>query len=241
MSEKIKRSWNPFSRKNKGPRKPPQLWLVFKATRESDPAVVWWMAGIAVAVMAVVIGVSAALSTPWFGLISAVPMGILSALIVLGRRAEAAMYRRMDGQPGASGASLGMLRRGGWTFEENPVAVDARTKDLVFRGYSKRGVVLVSEGPVNRVGKLLEKEEKKAARLLPGVPVHRVMVGNNDGQVPLAKLGSTVLKLKGKLTRAEVEVIGQRLQSMGGLKAPVPHGVDPTKARVNRRAMRGNM
>src|SRR5690606_33341164 len=108
--------------------------------------------------------------------------------------------------PGAVGAALGQIRRG-WNIEEQPVAMNPRTQDLVFRMVGRPGIVLVSEGPPHRVRRLLEDERRKVARVAPNVPVHLVQCGNEDDQVPLPKLVSHVQRLKGKLTAAEVAAV----------------------------------
>ena len=41
------------------------------------------------------------------------------------------------------------------------------------------------------------------------------------------------------LTKEEASLVNKRLKSIGGVRPPVPKGVDPTKARMDRRAMRG--
>ena len=41
------------------------------------------------------------------------------------------------------------------------------------------------------------------------------------------------------LTKAETVVVNKRLKSLGGMRPPIPKGVDPTRARVDRKAMRG--
>lgn len=230
---------NPFSKKDRKPRKPPQMWVLFKATRKAEPAVVWWMLGAALAAMAVVVVLGYFFNFLPFSILLGLPFAFLAALIVLGRRAEALMYRQMDGQPGAVGAALQMVRRGGWTIDEQPIALDPRTKDAVYRGYGRRGVMLVGEGPAGRITKMLNKEKSRTERLLPGVPLHILQVGKGDAQIPLKKLPRQVMKLKGRLTVAEVDVVGKRLRSMGGLKPPVPKGMDPNRARPDRRAMRG--
>ena len=45
--------------------------------------------------------------------------------------------------------------------------------------------------------------------------------------------------MKPVLTKAEVSVVNKRLKSLGGLRPPLPKGIDPTKARMDRKAMRG--
>ena len=90
-----------------------------------------------------------------------------------------------------------------------------------------------------RVTKLLKQEEKKVARVAPGVPVHLWVVGDGEGQVPIKKVSSKLTRMRPVLTKQETAVVNKRLKSLGGMKPPIPKGVDPTRARVDRKAMRG--
>jgi hypothetical protein len=45
--------------------------------------------------------------------------------------------------------------------------------------------------------------------------------------------------MKPVLTKDEVSVVNKRLKSIGGARPPLPKGVDPTKVRMDRKAMRG--
>jgi len=71
------------------------------------------------------------------------------------------------------------------------------------------------------------------------VPVTLLQAGDADGQVPLRKLSSKITRLKPVLTKDEVSVVNKRLKSLGGIRPPVPAGMDPMRARVDRKAMRG--
>ena len=42
-----------------------------------------------------------------------------------------------------------------------------------------------------------------------------------------------------KLTKQEVAEVNKRLTALGGVKLPVPKGVDPMRARPDRKGMRG--
>lgn len=215
-----------------------QLRDVYVMTRRYDPSITWWMLGVFVGAVAVFTVVGLLTGTLWYWLVLGIPTGFLLALIIMGRRAERAAYSQIEGQPGASIAALGTLKRG-WTVEKEPAAVDARTQDMVFRVVGRPGVVLVSEGPANRVGKLVEGERKRVARILPNVPIHIVQLGRDEGQVPLPKLVGKVRKLKGKLTAAESAEVAKRLRALGAARPPVPKGIDPLRARPDRKGMRG--
>ena len=110
---------------------------------------------------------------------------------------------------------------------------------MVFRALGRPGIVLIGEGPTARVTKLLKQEEKKVARVAPGVPVHLWVVGDGDDQVPVKKVSGKLTRMRPVLTKAETAVVNKRLKSLGGMRPPIPKGVDPTRARVDRKAMRG--
>jgi len=215
-----------------------QVWQAYKVTRESDPAVTWIVLAVFLGIVAVGVVVGLLLDRVVYVLLLSIPFAVLGGMFVLARRAETAAYTRIDGQPGASLAALGTLRRG-WTFTQEPVAADPRTQDLVFRGVGRPGVVLVGEGPAHRVGKLLEAERKRTARVVSGAPIHLIQVGDGEGQVALRKLPRAVTKLKPQLTKDEVAVVLRRVTSLGGAKLPVPKGIDPMRVRPDRKGLRG--
>ncbi|GIG19804.1 hypothetical protein Cch01nite_05280 [Cellulomonas chitinilytica] len=215
-----------------------QVWQAYQMTRRNDPAVTWIVlaAFFGIVVVGLVIGL---LVGHWlYVLLLSLPFAVLGALFLLARRAETAAYTQIEGQPGASRAALGTIRRG-WSFADEPVAVDPRTQDLVFRGVGRPGVVLIGEGPAPRIGRLLEQERKRTARVISGAPITLIQVGDGEGQVSLRKLPRAVQKLKPQLTKQEVAEVNKRLTALGGVRLPVPKGVDPMRARPDRKGMRG--
>lgn len=215
-----------------------QIKGVYRMTRQVDRSVTWWMLLAFAGVLAVALGIGVVTGHPIYATFLGLPVAVLAAMFILARKAERAAFRQIEGQPGAAGAALRVLRRG-WTVEEQPVAVDPRTQDSVFRVVGRPGVILVSDGPPHRVGKLLESERRKVARVLPSVPVHLVQAGTGEGQVPLRKVPRTVTKLKPKLTKGEVAQVVMRLKSLGGVRPPIPQGIDPFRVRPNRKMTRG--
>lgn len=215
-----------------------QLWMAYTFTREMDPAVTWLILAAFVGSIALGVAIGLITSNPvYFGILGLL-VGVMAAMFVLGRRVEPAMYKKIDGTPGATLSAVRTIRRG-WDFGDEPVAIDPRTQDLVFRGLGQAGVVLISEGPAHRVGRLLENERKRLARILPNVPVHLLQMGPEQGQVPLPKIAKTVKRLKKTLTRAEADQVAKRLNALGGLRMPLPKGIDPMRARPDRKATRG--
>jgi hypothetical protein len=214
-----------------------QVVEVFKMTRRNDPSAVWFMLLAFVGIIALGLLVGLLINNVITLMIIAVPLAVLAAIFILSRRAERAAFSQIEGKPGAAGAALSVLRRG-WILQEQPVAVNPRTQDAVFRIIGRPGVVLVSEGPSTRVKQLLDGEKRKMARIIPNVPVHVIETGRGDRQVPLSKVPKTVQKLKKTLTKQEVHAVDKRLAALG-TKLPIPKGVDPFKARPDRKAMRG--
>jgi hypothetical protein len=215
-----------------------QVWQAYQMTRREDPAVTWLILGAFVVVLLVFVLIGLLWFSWVYTLLLGIPFAVLAGMFILARRAETAAYSQIEGQPGASRAALGTIRRG-WNFPDEPVAVDPRTQDLVFRGVGRAGIVLVGEGPGSRIGRLLESERKRTARVLPNVPITLIQVGNGDGQVPLRKLPRTVQKLKPTLTKQETSEIIKRLTALGAARLPVPKGIDPMRARPDRKGMRG--
>jgi hypothetical protein len=238
------------SAKSTAPKKPgrfAQIRQVFTAARAVDPMIGWWMALASLGTLVVMVAIGALVKHWVYFLILGIPMATLAASVVLSIRAKRAAYKSIEGQPGAAGAALSSLRKG-WYFEQQPVAAEAaRAGDLsstamVFRATGRPGVVLVMEGPAARASKLAEGERKKISRIAgPSVPVTVVRVGEGGGkdEVSVRKVANKIQRMKPVLTKEEVTAVNKRLKALGGMRPPLPAGVDPNRVRMDRKAMRG--
>jgi hypothetical protein len=224
-----------------------QIRQVFTASRKVDPLIGWWMALAALGTLVVMVGIGLLVSMWVYFLVLGVPMAALAASTMLSLRAKRAAYKSIEGKPGAAGAALSSLRKG-WYFEQQPVAAEAgRAGDMesaamVFRATGRPGVVLVAEGPAARATKLAESERKKVLRIAGAnvpVTVFRVGEGGGKDEVSVRKVASKLQKMKPVLTKEEVSAVNKRLKAMGGLRPPMPAGVDPNRVRMDRKAMRG--
>lgn len=168
-------------------------------------------------------------------IIAAILFGILAALIVFGRRAQAAAFKQMEGKPGAAASALQMLRRG---WKTDPVVGFNKQQDIVHRVIGPPGIVLVGEGNANRLKTLLATERRKHERVLPETPIHEVICGRDEGQVPLPKLVRHVTKLGRSVKPAEITDILARLKAIDAVRGtiPMPKGPMPTSMK----GMRGN-
>jgi len=237
-------------KKSKDPKKPgrfSQIRQVFTAAHSVDPLIGWWMALAALGTLVAMVGIGLLVKNWIYFLVLGLPLAALAASMVLSIRAKRAAYKSIEGKPGAAGAALSSLRKG-WYFEQQPVAAEAaRAGDMasaamVFRATGRPGVVLVAEGPAVRATKLAEAERKKISRIAgPSVPVTVLRIGEGDGkdEVSIRKVASKLQRMKPVLTKEEVAAVNKRLKAMGGLRPPLPAGVDPNRVRMDRKAMRG--
>ena len=223
-----------------------QIRQIFAFTYADDKALPWLMA-LAVLVPTLAAVVIAALARfnalNWVCVISTgLMLGLLLATVTLTRRSDAVGYRRMEGKPGATGAILHSINKGGFNFPEEPVWIDMHTKDAVWRGSGRNGVFLVGEGEYGRVMKALDREEVKIRRITRGsaIPIHKISVGDGDRQVKLGKLRRQVTRQKVTLTKYELDQLNDRLNTLRHQSGMgIPKGMDPTRMHMNRRALRG--
>lgn len=228
-----------------------QLRQVFSMTRKADPTAVWWMLIAALGVLVVALLIGLWLDQVVYLMVLGVPVALLAGMIILGRRAERAAFTQIEGKPGAAGAVLQQLRRG-WYYEQEPVAAEAggqmrgmrdlHNAAMIFRAIGKPGVVLIAEGPGGSAQRLAKAETRKVTRVVgEEVPVHTVVVGRGENQVPLPKVVKTIKKLPRSLSNDEAVAVQQRLKALAGRnRPPVPAGMDPMRPpRASRRALRG--
>jgi hypothetical protein len=218
-----------------------QLTESYRVTRERDPKIGWILLG-----WFVVGGLAGALLTYlltlWSGggiafpIISGVLFGLLAALWVFGSRAQKAAYDSIEGQPGAAAAALGILKKG---WRTDPAIAVNKNSDLVHRVVGPPGIVLVGEGNPNRLKTLMSNERRRHERMLADIPIHEMVLGNGEGEVPLRKLVKTVQKMKRGVRPAEITVILDRLRAVDASRSaiPMPKGPIPTSMK----GMRGNL
>ena len=215
-----------------------QIVQSYRMAKKSDPRLGLWILLAILVTGLVVFGVFALLPGAIFlDIPLAVLAGLLGGLVVFGRRVQRAAYKQMEGQRGGSGAALSMLRRG-WRVEQTPVAF-TKQQDIVFRVVGPPGIVLVGEGNPNRVRQLLATERRKHERVVAEIPIHEVVCGNGDGEIPLPKLVRHVSKLGRQVKPADMTDILNRLKALDATRGsiPLPKGPMPTSMK----GMRGNL
>ncbi|NHU84387.1 DUF4191 domain-containing protein [Kocuria sp. JC486] len=222
----------------KGPGYLAQMKQVYQITKEQDSNITLKLIAIALGVLVIFLLLGLLLNNWITWLLIGIPFAVLAAIFYLSRRAEGAAFARIEDQPGAAGAALSTLRRG-WIVDQEPVQIDPRTRDLVFRAVGRPGVVLVTEGPTGRVKKLVTKERRRIGPMIQNVPIHVINAGNKEDQVPLSQVAKRMKKLDASLTRDEVNKVYKRISTLRNNSLPIPKGVDPMRTRPDRKAMRG--
>jgi hypothetical protein len=202
----------------------------YKVTKQVKPWITAALIGIFVAVWAVGIALGAFLGNPYYAAFVSFPLAALFTLLFFTRVAGAAAYSSIEGQMGA-GASVLMAIRKGWTT--TPAVAVARNQDMVHRSVGRAGIVLTGEGSP-AVRQMIADEKKKAERFAPGVPVIEILVGKEEGRVPIQKLQRHMRRLPKKLTAHQMREVRARMKAVGGMSMPIPKGPMPTRAPKNR-------
>ncbi|MFG6476654.1 DUF4191 family protein [Microbacterium sp. P06] len=218
-----------------------QLRTLFTFTREAFPWLPYALAGIVVLGIAAGVGIGflippiAVWSIILWG-VTGLLAGILVAMITMTRLSTKAMYRKIDGMPGAAGHVLSTSLGRNWQASEMPVGVNPRTQEAVYRAVGRGGVVLVGEGARGRLTRLVNEERSKVQRVASGVPVTVFYLGHGEDEVSVAKLSAAIKSLPKKVDRTTMAAVIKRIESVSQSLAslPIPKGIDPTKARAPR-------
>ena len=196
----------------------------YSLTRKNDSKLPWIMLIAFVVGFAIVELIGILLDSPFLFLPLALVVGGLAALVVFGRRAQGSAYRQVEGQPGAAAWVLEGMR-GDWRVTSGVAGTPQM--DAVHRVLGRPGIILVGEGSPGRVRGLIAQEKKKVARVVGDAPIYDIVVGDDEGQIPLRKLSQHVMKLPRNLTPAELNALGKRMSALGGARMPVPGGPMP--------------
>lgn len=207
-----------------------QMRQAFTMTRKNDAKLVPYLVLAFVVVAAVVyVALLFAFSSVWLPILPAVLLGVLAALFLFSRRAQTSAYSQAEGQPGAAAYVLGQLR-GDWHKTD---AVAGTTQlDAVHRLLGRPGVVLIGEGAPHRVKPLIAQEKKRVARLAGDAPIYDVVVGRGEGEIPLGKLNTHLMKLPRNLSKEQVAALDRRLSALGAQRTPLPQGPMPAGAKM---------
>lgn len=213
-----------------------QIGLVFSFTAKNDKLFVPLV--IAAALAPIILSVFATLA---WGLLW-IPVGLLltalAVLIVLNLRANKAMLAQAANQPGSS-ASIVENMRGDWRV--TPAIASTTQMDMVHLVIGRAGVILLGEGNPSRVKGLIGQERRRLSKVIGSADLRDFIVGPGEGEIPIAKLRVTLMKLPRTLSGKDVNALDKRLTALSARpqlpKGAIPKNMRPPKGAF--RAMRG--
>ena len=212
-----------------------QIIQIFKYTQAEDKALPWLCGGVFVAPIIVFVVLGVIFKWHVFSwilfMILAVMLGVLFATMMLTKRADKVGYAKIEGRPGAAVSVLGNISKAGFNFPQEPVWIDPKTKDAIWRGTGYNGIYLLGEGDYNRVKRAMDRQEQR----IKGETMGNIIAESYKLMAAIHPRTRFVL------TKTELTVLNERLRTLqlkNGMS--VPKGVDPMHPqRVSRRAMRG--
>jgi hypothetical protein len=207
-----------------------QLRMIAQIIKQANPKGLPIVFLSAVATLAVAVVIGLVIDQLIYSIILGIMLALTVGLVVFGQLAQRAQYSILHGQTGAAAAVLQGMR-GNW--QVTPAIAVNRDQDLIHMVVGHPGVVLVSEGPGNRVAKMLAAEKKRVSRVALGVEIYDIQCGDGEGQVPLGKLQRHIMKLPRNLKKPSVNEIKDRVRSLPK-NMPLPKGPMPKGARMPR-------
>lgn len=213
-----------------------QIGMVFSYTAKRDK----WFIPLVVAAAAIPIALTvlAVAMWSWIWILIGIMVTLLAILIVLNLRSNTAMMNEAEGTPGAAAGILQSMR-GQWYVQQ---AVTSTTQmDMVHLVVGRPGVILIGEGSPARVRQLLGQEKRRLAKVIGTAEMRDFIIGDDEGQVSLKKLRTTLMKLPKTLSGKDVNALDKRLKALSARPA-MPKGAIPKNMRPPKgafRAMRG--
>jgi hypothetical protein len=210
-----------------------QIRAVYSITRQRDPRLGLWLVGSALLPIAIGVVLGLLVGPIWLW----IPVFILLAFVisanVFSRRVQRSAFAELEGKPGAAAGVVERMR-GDWRV--TPAVQVNRQQDVVHRIVGRPGIVLIAEGRGRGPRDLLGNEVRRVRRVASDYPIHDIVVGTGEGEVPLDKLQVTVMKLPRVIKGGQIDALDRRLRAIGTANLPIPKGPMPT--RVPRGKMR---
>ena len=222
-----------------------QLWQAFKLQKGRDKKLIPFMVLAFLIPVVLLLLLSLVFGWWWLNLIVGIMIGVIAAMWVFSRRLQSGVYDQIEGEAGAAAWALTNMRDGvGMKWITEPGVASNTHMDAVHRVVGTPGIVLVGEGAPHRLKPMMAQERKKLARILGKTPIYDVIVGNDEGQVPVKKLQNHLMRLPRNIKKDEVDALNSRVESISRLSNPnnnMPKGPVPKGAKMsgmNRRARR---
>lgn len=217
-----------------------QIKTAWTMTRRADPKILPLCLAAFFGPLVLAVAVGLVIEPLWLWIPAGLMAGLLATTFIFGRRVQKSAFAGVEGQLGAAAAVLNSMR-GDWRV--TPAVGFNRDQELVHRVLGRPGIVLVAEpGPtgVHRgTRNLIGNEKKRLSRAIGSdVPVYDVLVGDQEGQVPLRGLEKHFVKLPRNIKPKLVNELDKKLTALGAAAPPIPKGPIPTSGKLPRGKMR---
>jgi hypothetical protein len=210
-----------------------QIWMVFKFTAQRDRLFLPLVAVAAIVPQAAV-AIVIVLTGSWIWAGIGIMGALLGVMIVLNLRSNRVMMAEAEGKPGAAASIVDTLR-GDWRC--TPAISSTTQFDLVHLVVGRPGVILLGEGNSQRVRHLISQEKRRLAKVIGNAELRDFIVGNGEGEIPIAKLRNTLMKLPRTITGKDVNALDRRLKALSA-KPQMPKGAIPKNMRPPKGAFR---
>ena len=164
--------------------------------------------------------------TPLF-YVAGVLLAVLAVMIVLNARFTKAQMTELHGQIGAAAGIVEQMR-GAW--EVTPGLAVTTQEDMVTLVIGRPGVILIGEGNPARLRGMLGQEKRRLAKVIGTTEMRDVIIGDDEGQVPLKKLRVTLMKLPRTTSGAEINALSTRVKALQA-RPQMPKGAIPKHMR----------
>jgi uncharacterized protein DUF4191 len=214
-----------------------QIGMIFGFTAKRDKLFV----PLIILAVAIAVGVTALAIIflhSWLYLVAGLLLIPLGALIVLNLRANKVMLAEAESQPGAAASIVEQMRG---DFRVTPAIASTTTMDFVHLVICRGGVILLGEGDPNRVRSLINGERRRLSKVIGSADMRDFMIGRGEGEVPIQKLRTTLMRLPRTLSPKDVNSLDKRLKALNARpqlpKGAIPKNMRPPKGAF--KAMRG--
>ena len=214
-----------------------QIGMIFGFTAKRDKLFV----PLIILAVAIAVGITAfaiIFLHSWLYLVAGLLLIPLGALIVLNLRANKVMLAEAESQPGAAASIVEQMRG---DFRVTPAIASTTTMDFVHLVICRGGVILLGEGDPNRVRSLINGERRRLSKVIGSADMRDFMIGRGEGEVPIQKLRTTLMRLPRTLSPKDVNSLDKRLKALNARpqlpKGAIPKNMRPPKGAF--KAMRG--
>jgi uncharacterized protein DUF4191 len=210
-----------------------QIGTITAFTARGDKRFVWYAAAaVAIPLLALalvlVLGPGGLISTIIW-VILAIVTAAMAFMSTLNVRSKKLFLRQAEETPGAAAQVIENTPRS--KFRVTPALASTTQFDMVHLVLSRKGVILVGEGPnPARVRQLIGQEKRRLAKVIGGAPMSDLIVGHGENEVPMGKLQRTLGKMPNVILPSDVNVLDIRLKALTA-RPQMPKGAIPKNMR----------